>query len=111
MMSCQHTHQLKIAQELEEPNNSILNTFIPLLESSTEENIKVELLDAKYAHIDSLKNGSVDLFITDNNGSYSKYINAVAPLFPEILHILHKKDYTPESLHELLEGKKSMLAK
>jgi len=105
-LSCQHNHNLRIAKEVEEPNNSILNTLIPLLEKSSDENIKVEIVDHSYASMDSLKNGSVDLFITDNNGTYNEQLTAVAPLFPEILHILHKKNYNPQSLFELLSGKK-----
>jgi len=105
-VSCQHNHSIRVAQEIDEPKHSILNTLVPLLESSPNEHMKIDILDHNYADIDSLKNGAIDFFITDNNGSYNKNLSAVAPLFPEILHILHKKDYDPKSLKELFEGKK-----
>ena len=105
LSSCHHDHHLRIAQQTDEPNKSIINLLVPLLKTS-EENIHIEILSNEYAHIDSLKNGSVDVYITDNNASYDEELRAVAPLFPEVLHILHKKNYQPQSLQELLEGKK-----
>ena len=59
-VSCQHSHELKIAEEIEEPNHSIIKILVPLLTNSKNENIKVDLIDFDYADIDSLKNGSVD---------------------------------------------------
>lgn len=101
-----HKHKLSIALETEEPKNAIISLLIPLLKTSSAEQIMIEVKDSEYAHIDSLKNGSVDIYITDNNASYDDQLRSVAPLFPEILHILYKKENEPQSLHELLEGKK-----
>lgn len=101
-----HDHEITIAEEIENPNHAILETLIPLLENSTEENIKVEIVDHKHSSIEALKEGTIDLYITDNNETYNEDLTAVAPLFPEVLHILHKKNYTPSTLPELLEGKR-----
>ena len=56
-----HKHTLSIALEIEEPKNAIISLLIPLLKTSSAEQIMIEVKDSEYAHIDSLKNGSVDI--------------------------------------------------
>jgi TRAP-type uncharacterized transport system substrate-binding protein len=58
------------------------------------------------ANLDSLVQGKADLAIVDNFAPYQDSIKSILPIYKQILHILHRADYEPKNLKQLLEGKK-----
>ncbi|QOI98186.1 MAG: hypothetical protein HRU69_12135 [Flammeovirgaceae bacterium] len=53
------------------------------------------------SNLDSLESGKADFGIVDNYSRFSDKVSVVMPLYPQLLHILYRKEKSPQSLREL----------
>lgn len=107
LTSChRHGVSLKIAGSIDEPKNEIVKTLVELINEKDHKHVELELVNAGTPHIDSLIKGVYDLMIVDNNIDFQNDVSVVIPLYSQILHILHKTDYQPQTIYDLLENKK-----
>ena len=107
LFSCKNkASSLLVAGDIEDPKNEIALTIAQLLNDDTGGQIRAELKAGASPSLDSLVNDVYQLMIVDNNVGYRSDVSAIAPLYPQILHILHRKYYEPSSFSELVSGKK-----
>ena len=107
LLSCKDDKRtLVIAGDIEDPKNEIAKTIAELLNNNSNGTIKAELKSGMIPSLDSLVNDAYQLMIVDNNITYRPDVSAIAPLFPQILHILHRKGHKPKNFNELVSGKK-----
>jgi len=105
ILSCDNTNEvLFVAGDVEDPKNEISKTIVDLLNKSGKSNLKLK--DGIIPSLDSLDTNAYQLMIVDNNLKYRENVASIAPLYPQILHILHRKDYAPKSFKDLVTGKK-----
>ena len=57
-------------------------------------------------NLDLLRRGEADLTIVENSVPFERGIRTVVPLYPSVLHILHRKGETPQNFRELVQGKR-----
>ena len=107
LLSCKdNKSSLVIAGDIEDPKNEIAQTITHLLNENNSGTISAELKSGTSPSLDSLVNDVYQLMIVDNNIGYRPDVSAIAPLYPQILHILHRKGYRPANFSELVTGKK-----
>ena len=107
LLSCKDDKSLLvIAGDIEDPKNEIAQTIALLLNDFTNDDIKAEVKSGILPSLDSLANDVYQLMIVDNNIGYRADVSAIAPLYPQILHVLHRKEYKPTNFNELVSGKK-----
>lgn len=97
---------LKILGNIEEPQNEIANILANVLSQHLEESVTVVPGIGSLANLDSLENNSADLAIVDNYSRFSDGVRAIMPLYPQVLHILHRRNIHPRSLKELFTSGK-----
>lgn len=107
LLSChQHGKRLVISGDIAEPQNEIINALVELINEQEHQHAILEVDELALPNIDSMIAGAYDMMIVDNNVSYHKDVTVMIPLYPQILHILYKKSFSPTSIYELLENKK-----
>lgn len=102
-LACSQRKQLKLLGNIEAPQRDIAITIARIINQAKRDS--VTLIEGSYgslANIDSLENHTADFGIVDNYSKYSDKVTAIMPLYPQILHILHKKDLKPTSIRSLL---------
>ena len=100
------TRSLKILGNIEEPQNEIANILANVLNQCLEDSVTVVPGIGSLANLDSLENNSADLAIVDNFSRFSDGVRAIMPLYPQVLHILHRRNINPRSLRELFASGK-----
>ncbi len=99
---CQkQTRTYTILGNIEDPQNQIALTISSVLNSHLADSLKVISGVGSLANLDSLELGKADFGIVDNYSRFSDKVSSVLPLYPQLLHILYRKDKSPQSLHEL----------
>jgi TRAP-type uncharacterized transport system substrate-binding protein len=90
-----------ILGNIEDPQNQIALTISSVLNKHLADSVKVISGDGSLANLDSLELGRADFGIVDNYSRFSDNVAAVLPLYPQLLHILYRKEKAPQSLQEL----------
>ncbi len=99
---CQkQTTTYTILGNIEDPQNQIALTISSLLNRHLADSVKVKSGVGSLANLDSLELGKADFGIVDNYSRFSDKVSSVLPLYPQLLHILHRKEKSPQSLREL----------
>lgn len=106
-LGCEPTPKVyTILGNIEDPQNQIAVTISEVLNSRLEDSTKVLSGIGSLANLDSLEAGKADFGVVDNYSRFSDEVTTVLPLYPQVLHILHRKELHPQSLHDLfLNGK------
>ena len=90
-----------ILGNIEDPQNQIAVTISSVLSKHLGDSVKVISGVGSLANLDSLESGKADFGIVDNYSRFSDKVSSVMPLYPQLLHILHRKEKSPQSLYEL----------
>ena len=90
-----------ILGNIEDPQNQIAITISSVLNRHLEDSVVVVSGVGSLANLDSLESGKADFGIVDNYSRFSDKVSSVLPLYPQLLHILYRKEMSPQSLHEL----------
>ncbi len=90
-----------ILGNIEDPQNQIALTISSVLNKHLEDSVVVISGVGSLANLDSLELGKADFGIVDNYSRFSDKVSSVLPLYPQLLHILYRKDLAPQSIHEL----------
>lgn len=106
LMGCSSQPVYHILGNIEDPQNEIAVAISDILNKYTGDSIIVQPGLGSLANLDSLVQGKADLAIVDNFAPYQDSIQSILPIYTQILHILHRADYEPKNLKQLLEGKK-----
>ena len=56
-------------------------------------------------NLDLLRRGEADLTIVENSVPFQRGVRTVLPLYPSVLHLLHRKGKTPQNFRDLVLGK------
>jgi len=96
----------RILGNIEDPQNQIAYTMAAVLNKDLQDSIIVNRGVGSIANLDSLEKGSADFGIVDNYSKYSDKVTSIAPLYPQVLHILHRKNMNPVSLKDLFSHHK-----
>ena len=105
-VGCTDNHSYKILGNIEDPQNEIANTIAAVLNKNLSDSIVVVAGIGSLANLDSLEVGCADFGIIDNYSRFSDKVASIMPLYPQVLHILHKRSRQPSSLRELfMSGK------
>lgn len=99
----------KILGNIEDPQNQIANAIAAVLNRELpDSSIRIQVSSGigSIANLDSLESGAADFGIVDNYSKFSDQVSALMPLYPQVLHILHKRNTNPTSLRDLFIGKK-----
>ncbi len=95
--------QLRLIHSAELPAPDIAAKIKIALES---EGFLVELHSDKTENIlNRLVSGDVDLAVAEEPDGMVGGLTTIAPLYPSILHVMHRKDVAPKSFQELITGK------
>lgn len=105
--SCSDKRQsYKILGNIEDPQNEIANTIATVLNMHLVDSLHVVAGIGSLANLDSLELGRADFGIVDNYSRFSDKVSSILPLYPQVLHILHKRNLNPASLTALfMSGK------
>jgi TRAP-type uncharacterized transport system substrate-binding protein len=106
LIGCESKRVYRILGNIEDPQNEIAIAIASVLNENLRDSILVIPGIGSMANVDSLIQGNADLAIVDNYSSYHRGITSIMPVYGQILHILHRKNYHPHSLAELIENKK-----
>ncbi len=106
IVGCESRKTYRILGNIEDPQNEIAVAVASILSKNLSDSVLVGSGIGSLANVDSLVLGKADLAIVDNYSCYSPAVSAIMPVYGQVLHILHKKNYAPQSLHELFAGKK-----
>lgn len=90
-----------ILGNIEDPQNQIAVTISSILSKHLADSLKVVSGLGSLANLDSLEMGKADFGIVDNYSRFSDKVSSVLPLYPQLLHILYRKDKSPQSLYDL----------
>lgn len=90
-----------ILGNIEDPQNQIAVTISSVLNKHMSDSVLVIGGVGSLANLDSLEAGKADFGIVDNYSRFSDKVASVLPLYPQLLHILYKKEKSPKSLPEL----------
>lgn len=102
LSGCQkQSRNYSILGNIEDPQNQIARTIASVLTRQLNDSVEVIRGVGSLANLDSLELGKADFGIVDNYSRFSDKVSAVVPLYPQLLHILYRKDKSPKSLHEL----------
>jgi TRAP-type uncharacterized transport system substrate-binding protein len=102
LAGCQtETRTYTILGNIEDPQNQIAVTIASILNGQLTDSVKVISGVGSLANLDSLELGKADFGIVDNYSRFSDKVSAVLPLYPQLLHILYRKEMSPKSLREL----------
>ncbi len=99
---CQPQGSYKILGNIEEPQNEIANTIAFILNTNLTDSIQAIPGRGSMANLDLLEAGEADFGMVDNYSRFSDKVSSLIPLYPQVLHILHRRNKHPSSLHELL---------
>ncbi len=106
-MSCGRSSEMYyITGDINDPKNQITLTIAELFNRELGDSLVVKRGDGSLASLDSLMKGQSHFTIVDNYIPFKDEVRAIIPLYPQILHVLHRKNYNPQGFAELLEGKK-----
>lgn len=97
----QHRDTYTILGNIEDPQNQIAITISSVHNSNLSDSLKVIRGVGSLANLDSLELGKADFGIVDNHSRFSDKVSAVLPLYPQVLHILYRKEKNPHSLSDL----------
>ncbi len=97
----EQTRVYTILGNIEDPQNEIAITIASVLNRHLQDSVKVISGIGSQANLDSLESGNADFGIVDNYSRFSDQVALVLPLYPQLLHILYRKEKKPQSLHEL----------
>ena len=91
----------------EEPQDEIVNTIAKILNKNLKKD-SVMVVDGvgSTPNLDSLTNNAAQFSIVDNHSAYQEDIRVVTPLYPQILHIVYKKELNPVMIQDLIRGRK-----
>lgn len=102
LQGCQkQSKNYTILGNIEDPQNQIALTISSVLNRHLADSVKVISGVGSLANLDSLELGKADFGIVDNYSRFSDKVSSVLPLYPQLLHILYRKEKSPQSLHEL----------
>lgn len=96
----------QILGSIEDPQNELALAIATVLNQTGKEKMTVRPGIGSLASLDSLEQGKADFGIVDNCARYSDRVTSVMPLYPQVLHILHRRYLNSRSLKELMEGHK-----
>ncbi|WP_416864225.1 MAG: TAXI family TRAP transporter solute-binding subunit [Imperialibacter sp.] len=106
LAACQsELETVKIIYSVDEPKGEIASVLKQIIEEHTRYKVELVIGDGSLAAYDSLATGAAHLTIVENNTPLSGGVFAIAPIFPEILHILYKSDTAIHSFEDLFYGK------
>lgn len=106
LSACHHEQSFMILGNIEDPQHQIADTIAKVISRNTKFEMTIKAGLGNLSNLDSIRNGRADFAIVDNFAPTSPEVNAVLPLYPQVLHVVHKGHFKPETLHELLEGRK-----
>jgi TRAP-type uncharacterized transport system substrate-binding protein len=90
-----------ILGNIEEPQNQIALTISSVLNRHLDDSVVFINGVGSLANLDSLESGKADFGIVDNYSRFSDKVSSVLPIYPQLLHILYRKEMSPQSLREL----------
>ena len=95
--------QLRLIHSAEGPAPDIAAKIQHALES---EGFEIELLSADPEDIlESVLSGEVDLAVAEEPEGMVPGLTTISPLYPSILHVMHRKNVAPATFKELITGK------
>jgi len=103
---CENKHVYRILGNIEDPQNEITVAIASVLNKNLSDSVCVTRGIGSMSNLDSLVRGNADLAIVDNYSSYNRSVSSIMPVYGQILHILHRKNYQPHSFSELIIDKK-----
>jgi TRAP-type uncharacterized transport system substrate-binding protein len=105
-VSCKETPVYTIASSVEEPQNTIARLIAKIINENTSDSIRISSGFGSLSNLDSVSKGVIDLAIVDNYITQREGVRAIYPIYPQILHVLHKKGMGAESFKDLIAGRK-----
>ncbi len=96
----------RIAGTVEEPQHEIIRTITDILNQSLRDSIHIKSSIGMAASLDSLEAGLVDFAIVDNLSDLTDNVRTIIPLYPQILHVLHRRSESYETIESLLVNNK-----
>jgi TRAP-type uncharacterized transport system substrate-binding protein len=107
LIACQSENKpYRILGNIEDPQNEIAYTIASVLNQNLADSIQVLAGVGSLANLDSLEMGKADFGIIDNYSRFSDQVHVVLPLYPQVLHILHKRTIQPTSFRDLFTQRK-----
>jgi TRAP-type uncharacterized transport system substrate-binding protein len=101
-VSCnQPSTSYTILGNIEDPQNQIAVTIAQVLNQHLSDSVFVRRGIGSMSNLDSLEEARADFGIVDNLSRFSDRVSTIAPLYPQVLHILYRGKKQPASLQEL----------
>ncbi len=96
--------ELKILVSTEEPADTIAQAIIPLLEAEGFE-ASIAEVKAPADILIALFEGDAQLAVTEEPASLYEGLTTIVPLYPSVLHVMHRADLEANSFAQLLRGR------
>ena len=102
LLSCERQGQaLRILGNVEDPQNEIAEAIADIVNSNSDLRLRVKEGIGSLANLDSLEAGRAEFGIVDNFSRLSDDVQSIMPLYPQVLHVLHKKTLSPKKFYDL----------
>jgi len=99
----QETQSLKLAVTTEEPAPTIAETVKGTLVASGFD-LSIQTATNPADTVDAIRQGTIDLAIIEEPERALPGIATLAPLYPSVLHVLHREDVQPANFKALIAG-------
>jgi TRAP-type uncharacterized transport system substrate-binding protein len=96
----------RIAGSIEDPQNEISRVIQKILSEQLVDTVELVMGYGSLSNLDSVSRGKVDMAIVDNYVPNKSNVRAISPLYPQILHVLHRKDMEASNFRELVLDRK-----
>lgn len=94
---------LTLAVSTEEPAPSIGEAIVPLLDAR-QLTVRLRSMSDPQAILDGVSQGTIDLAVLEEPRGAVPGVVSLLPLYPSILHVLHRDTRSPASIGDLLRG-------
>lgn len=103
---CTSRGRYVILGNIEEPQHIIADTISSILNRYLDDTVVLMEGMGNQHNFNRLMVGDAHFAVVDNYTTTEAGVQVVLPLYPQVLHVVHKGYYHPRTLKELLEGKK-----
>jgi len=105
-LSCKEkVEKVKIVYSADEPIVKIAQTMKRVIDQSGTMEAELIIGEGSIANVDSLLSGEADLAIIENHTPVEDGVDAILPIYPQVLHILYMDDHEITDFKEVVEGK------
>ena len=97
-------HEFRLLAPASQFDRELAEELVEVFDENSEHTLELVEIPDGMLPLDAIESGYADLAFTSNAQPYREDITTVMPLYPTVLHILHKNGRDPQNLQTLFTG-------